>query len=85
MTQPIAQFHEEVSAKLPALTLLTNLGYQFISPQQALEMRDSLSSVVLEDVLREVLQKKSTLMMRCGELRSQEPSTRASRTLFQRG
>lgn len=59
MTQPIAKFHEEVSAKLPALTLLTNLGYQFLSPAQALAMRESLSSVVLVDVLREVLQQKS--------------------------
>lgn len=53
--QPIAQFHEEVSAKIPALNLLTNLGYQFIAPEQALRMRDSLSSVVLVSVLREVL------------------------------
>ena len=58
MTQPIAKFHEEVSAKLPALTLLTNLGYQFLSPAQAFAMRESLSSVVLVDVLREVLQQK---------------------------
>jgi type I restriction enzyme R subunit len=55
MTHPIAKFHEEVSAKIPALTLLTNLGYVFIPPEQAVQMRDSLSSVVLVDVLREVL------------------------------
>lgn len=45
---PIAKFHEEVSAKIPALTLLTNLGYTFIPPEQAAQMRDSV-------VLREVL------------------------------
>ncbi len=55
MSQPIAKFHEEVSAKIPALTLLTNLGYVFIPPEQAAQMRDSLSSVVLVDVLRDVL------------------------------
>jgi type I restriction enzyme R subunit len=58
MTQPIAKFHEEVSAKIPALTLLTNLGYQFLSPAQALAMRESLSSVVLVDILRQVLKQK---------------------------
>lgn len=52
MTQLIAQFHEEVSAKLPALTLLNNLGYKFIPASQMSEWRESLSSVVLVKVLQ---------------------------------
>lgn len=59
MTHPIAKFHEEVSAKLPALTLLTNLGYKFIPPAKAHQMRETLSSVVLMNVLREVLAKQT--------------------------
>ena len=58
MTQPIAKFHEEVSAKIPALTLLTNLGYEFIPPAEMAAMRDSQSSVVLVNVLRQVLKTK---------------------------
>jgi len=56
---PIPKFHEEVSAKIPALTLLTNLGYEFIPPAQVISMRESMSSVVLVNVLREVLEKKT--------------------------
>lgn len=59
MTQPIAKFHEEVSAKIPALTLLTNLGYEFIPPADMAAMRDSQSSVVLVNVLRQVLKTKT--------------------------
>lgn len=32
-------FREEQSTKIPALTLLTNLGYQFIPPSDCLAMR----------------------------------------------
>ncbi len=56
---PIPKFHEEVSAKIPALTLLTNLGYEFIPPAQVISMRESMSSVVLVNILREVLEKKT--------------------------
>lgn len=59
ITQPIAKFHEEVSAKIPALTLLTNLNYTFIPPAETLEMRESPSSVVLVGALREVLKTKT--------------------------
>lgn len=37
--QTIPKFQEEYSAKLPALTLLANLGWQFMPPQQALSAR----------------------------------------------
>lgn len=56
---PIPKFHEEVSAKIPALTLLTNLGYEFIPPAQVISMRESMSSVVLVGVLREALEMKT--------------------------
>ncbi|WP_028486838.1 type I restriction endonuclease subunit R [Thiomicrorhabdus chilensis] len=59
MYKLIAKFHEEVSAKIPALTLLANLDYQYLSPEQANDMRDSLSSVVLTDILRETMKDQS--------------------------
>lgn len=53
------KFQEEYSAKLPALTLLTNLGWSFLSPEQALAARNSkLDEVVLRDELRQQLQKR---------------------------
>ncbi|SDY75066.1 type I restriction endonuclease subunit R [Nitrosomonas sp. Nm33] len=59
MTQHIPKFQEEYSAKLPALTLLTNLGWNYLSPEQALAARGGRQDeVVLRDVLRTELQKR---------------------------
>ena len=59
---PTPKFQEEYSAKLPALALLCNLGWQFLSPEQALTARSGKSDeVVLRDVLREQLSKRRFL------------------------
>ena len=63
MTQPLPNFKEEFSAKIPALTLLTNLGYQFISPDQCASMRGSTElqqqrQVILVSVMRDFLAKQ---------------------------
>lgn len=55
MTDPIANFNEEHSAKIPALALLTQLGYQFIPPADCMAMRGNRSTVILPAVLRSVL------------------------------
>lgn len=53
------KFQEEYSAKLPALALLTNLGWSFLSPVQALAARGGkYDQVVLRDILRVELQKR---------------------------
>jgi len=45
------KFQEEYSAKLPALALMCNLGWTFISPDKTLELRGGKTSeVVLRDV-----------------------------------
>ncbi len=60
MTQYTPKFQEEYSAKLPALTLLTNLGWSFLSPEQALAARGGKANeVVLRQVLRSELQKRT--------------------------
>ncbi|MEZ9397176.1 type I restriction endonuclease subunit R [Vibrio splendidus] len=59
----IPNFREEQSAKIPALTLLTNLGYQFISPSECVMKRGNLSTVILPDVLRDVLKHKTFSFM----------------------
>ncbi|HBO4519173.1 TPA: type I restriction endonuclease subunit R, partial [Pseudomonas aeruginosa] len=59
---PAPKFQEEYSAKLPALALLCNLGWEFLSPEQALSARAGKSDeVVLRDVLREQLAKRRFL------------------------
>jgi type I restriction enzyme R subunit len=71
MTSSI-NFKEEFSAKIPALTLLTNLGYQFIPPSECEALRGNTSlttksaadkksthQVVLMPVMRAFLAKQS--------------------------
>lgn len=54
------KFQEEYSAKLPALTLLINLGWSFLTPEQALAARNGKTdAVVLHHVLRQELQKRT--------------------------
>ena len=54
------KFQEEYSAKLPAMALLTNLGWSFLSPEQALASRDGkLDEVVLRQILRTELAKRT--------------------------
>ncbi len=53
------KFQEEYSAKLPALALLTQLGWSFLSPDQALAARGGkYDQVVLRDILRTELEKR---------------------------
>ncbi|RCS73051.1 type I restriction endonuclease subunit R [Vibrio casei] len=63
MTSNVPNFREEQSAKIPALTLLTNLGYQFIPPSECALMRGNLSTVILSDVLRDALKHKTYSFM----------------------
>ena len=63
MSSSLPNFREEQSAKIPALTLLTNLGYQFISPNECVVKRGNLSTVILPDVLRNVLKHKTYSFM----------------------
>ena len=54
------KFQEEYSAKLPALTLLTSLGWSFLSPAEALAKRGGkYDQVVLRDILRAELERRT--------------------------
>jgi type I restriction enzyme, R subunit len=60
MTQYTPKFQEEYSAKLPALALLTNLGWSFLSPERTLAARGGKTDeVVLRQVLRGELHKRT--------------------------
>ena len=55
MTHGVVDFREEHSAKLPALTVLCALGYEYLPPARCTEMRGGTRQVILPQVLREVL------------------------------
>ncbi|WP_166419832.1 HsdR family type I site-specific deoxyribonuclease [Pseudoalteromonas sp. Z1A8] len=67
MNNKIANFKEEFSAKIPALTLLTNLGYTYIPPSECEALRGntlashrkSTHQVVLLPVMRAFLAKQT--------------------------
>ena len=60
MKQYIPKFQEENSSKLPALALLNNLGWSFLSPAKALEARrGKADEVVLSQILCEELKKRT--------------------------
>lgn len=53
----VPKLQEEYSAKIPALTLLTNLGWAFLPPSEVLSKRGGKQDeVVLRDELRRVLE-----------------------------
>src|SRR5699024_3675334 len=56
---------EDMSSLLPALTLLQGLGYQYLPPAAALELRGGKRSrVVLEQVLADWLRKNNSFEVR---------------------
>lgn len=60
MNKPSPKFQEEYSAKIPALALLTNLGWTYLSPDEAMAARHGKADqVVLKDVLRNELKKRT--------------------------
>ena len=59
MQHPAPKFQEEYSAKLPALALLTQLGWSFLAPEQVLAARGGkFDEVVLRYILRTELGKR---------------------------
>lgn len=57
---PTPKLQEKYTFKIPAIILLNNLGWQYLSPKQALALRGGkLGNVVLEAVLRAELAKRT--------------------------
>lgn len=66
MQKSAPKFQEEYSAKLPALSLLTNLGWSFMPPEQALIARGGKQDeVVLRNTLRAELAKRTFSFAGC--------------------
>ena len=55
-------FKEEIISQIPALHLLMQLGYQFLTPEEALHLRGGKEgNVILTDVLRDWLKQHNTI------------------------
>ena len=55
-------FKENDISQRPALKLLARMGYQYLSPEEAMEMRDGkTSNVLLEEVLRQQLRQLNSI------------------------
>ena len=55
-------FKEDHISQLPALMLLQKMGYNYLSPEEALLLRgEKTTNVLLEPILREQLRKINTI------------------------
>ena len=62
------RFDEKHLSQIPALQLLANLGYRYLTPTQALAMRGGrLSNVLLEEVLRDSLKRINRIQHKGGD------------------
>lgn len=62
------RFNEKHLSQIPALQLLANLGYRYLTPEQALAMRGGrLSNVLLEEVLRDSLKRINRIQHKGGD------------------
>ena len=57
-------FKEDHISQIPALMLLEKLGYTYLTPKEALEMREgSTANVLLEPILRQQLEEINTVQV----------------------
>ncbi len=58
----IPSFKEDHISQIPALQLLQNMGYQYLSPEEALQLRgNKTTNVLLEDFLRKQLKEINSI------------------------
>ena len=73
------RFDEKYLSQLPALQLLINLGYQYLTPAEALAARGGRAgNVLLEGVLREQLKKLNRIQHKGGTYLFSEIVAKAS-------
>ena len=61
----LPSFQEKLISQLPAVALLQNLGYEYLSPEKADEARgDRRGSVLLDKVLTDQLRNQNTILFR---------------------
>ena len=61
----LPSFQEKLISQLPAVKLLQNLGYKYLSPEEAVEARgDRRGSVLLDKILTEQLRRQNAIIFR---------------------
>lgn len=61
----LPSFQEKLISQLPAVALLQNLGYEYLSPEKAVEARgDRRGSVLLDKILTEQLRRQNAIIFR---------------------
>ena len=61
----LPSFKEKFISQLPAVALLQNLGYEYLSPEKANEARgDRLGSVLLDKILTDQLRRQNAILFR---------------------
>jgi type I restriction enzyme R subunit len=72
-------FGEKLLSQLPALAQLLNLGYEYLSPEEALAARGGRTSgLILEEILREKLKELNRIRYRGSEYRFSEENVQAA-------
>jgi type I restriction enzyme, R subunit len=65
MTPSPTDWRETISSQIPAIALLQNMGYQYLTPQEALAHRNGKrAKIVLENILTEQLHKLNHIQSR---------------------
>ena len=61
------RFDEKYLSQIPALQVLVNLGYQYLTPTEAMSARGGKAgNVLLEEILREQLKKLNRMQHKGG-------------------
>ncbi len=61
----LPSFQEKLISQLPAVKLLQNLGYKYLSPEEAVEVRgDRRGSVLLDKILTDQLRNQNAILFR---------------------
>jgi type I restriction enzyme, R subunit len=65
LTHPTPSYLEDDISKIPALQILINLGFQYLTPEEALKLRGGKNSnVILEEVLEDQLRGINKILFR---------------------
>ena len=65
MPDGLPSFQEKLISQLPAVALLQNLGYKYLSPEETVEARgDRRGSVLLDKILTEQLRRQNAIIFR---------------------
>src|SRR5262245_48991005 len=79
MSQQLPSFLEDHISQIPALQLLQNMGWQYLTPAETVKLRSGkLSSVLLEEVLIEQLRKLNRIQFKGQEYRFSEANIQSA-------